>query len=121
MNLSRLKGKALWPLLGLLALAAVYAALAGQADTSGASAEEKRMAQVLGAIEGAGKVEVALFYGQAQKDAFGDESRSPVGAVIVASGADDWDVRLDLIRAARTLLSLPESAVDVFVMEDKGR
>ena len=40
------------------------------------------------------------------------------GAVVVAEGADDLWVRLSLIRAMRTLLGLPESAVDVFVMEE---
>ena len=43
------------------------------------------------------------------------------GAVVVAEGADDLSVRLSLIRAVRTLLGLPESAVDVFVMEEEGR
>jgi hypothetical protein len=39
--------------------------------------------------------------------------------VVVAQGADALSVRLELIRAARTLLSLPEEAVDVFVMNDR--
>jgi hypothetical protein len=35
---------------------------------------------------------------------------------VVAQGADDLAVRLELIRAVRTLLGLPEAAVDVFAM-----
>ena len=40
------------------------------------------------------------------------------GAVVVAQGAGNMEVKLNLIRAVRTLLTLEESAVDVFVMED---
>lgn len=122
MNLKWLKagGKTLWVALGLLAALVMYASFSGRGDVSGASAEERRIAEVLGAIAGAGDVEVALYYGRADAGGFGDSGREPVGAVIVASGAGDWDVRLSLIRAVRTLLSLPESAVDVFAMEDEG-
>ena len=100
----------------LWALAAVAAVLvlllAGEASPGTENRLEKRMAEVLGCIAGAGKVEVALFY-------TGDESGqsgSPTGAVVVAQGADDLAVRLELIRAVRTLLGLPEAAVDVFAM-----
>ena len=50
--------------------------------------------------------------------AFGGGSRTPVGAVIVARGAGDVGVRLDLIRAAETLLGLDARQVDVFPMEE---
>ena len=43
---------------------------------------------------------------------------TPVGAVIVAQGADQVAVRLNLIRAAETLLGLSAREVDVFQMED---
>ena len=71
-------------------------------------------------MDGAGKVEVALFYAQ-EAGAFGASASVPTGAVVVAEGAEDMAVRLKLIRAVRTLLSLPESAVDVFVMEEGRR
>ena len=102
-------------------IAAALAALAmlmllGGTDSTDASGEEKRIAQVLSAIEGAGRVEVALYYG-------GGDSLSrpavPTGAVVVAQGAHDYAVRLQLIRAMRTLLGLSEEAVDVFAMEAK--
>ena len=83
------------------------------ADDSGTS-EEKRIAQVLSAISGAGEVEVAVYY---SGDTGSLSSSPPVGAVVVAEGADDMEVRLSLIRAVRTLLGLPETAVDVFLME----
>ena len=100
----------------LWALAAVAAVLvlllAGETSPSAENRVEKRMAEVLGSIAGAGKVEVALFYAAEESGQKG----SPSGAVVVAQGADDLAVRLELIRAVRTLLGLPEAAVDVFAM-----
>lgn len=100
----------LWSVAALVALLALLALGGGGGST--ATRQEKRMAQVLSLIEGAGRVEVALFYAA-------EEGGVPTGAVVVAQGADALPVRLELIRAARTLLSLPEEAVDVFVMNDR--
>jgi len=70
------------------------------------TAEEARLARVLSAMAGAGNVEVAVFYQE--------EAAVPCGAVIVAQGADDVGVRLQLTRAVCTLLGLESSQVDVF-------
>ena len=113
-----MKGKpAVW-LLCALVLMAVALFGAGGTD-KGASTQEKRIAEVLSAIEGAGKVEVALFYAQNDSGFGASASAAPTGAVVVAQGAQDMTVRLQLIRAVRTLLGLSENAVDVFVMEEK--
>ena len=79
-----------------------------------ASQQEQRIAEVLSAMAGAGRVEVALYYARETTGSSGE----PTGALVVAQGADDMQVRLNLIRAVRTLLGLPENAVDVFVMEE---
>ncbi|MEG0740738.1 MAG: hypothetical protein RR367_05690 [Clostridia bacterium] len=121
MNLSGLKGSKLTLMLCAVLFVALAVLLFAQTggDKGTASQEERRMAEVLSAMAGAGKVEVALFYEKGQKDAFGaSASEKPMGAVVVAEGAGDMSVRLSLIRAVRTLLSLPEAAVDVFVMEE---
>ncbi|MBE5802341.1 MAG: hypothetical protein E7319_08650 [Clostridiales bacterium] len=98
-----------------VALAALMAALMlGGGTSSMENREEKRIAEVLSCMAGAGKVEVALFYATSGD---GGNAALPTGAVVVAEGAEALDVRLSLIRAVRTLLSLPESAVDVFPME----
>lgn len=68
--------------------------------------EEARLARVLSAMAGAGDVEVAVFYQE--------EDALPCGAVVVAQGADDVAVRLQLTRAVCTLLGLESSQVDVF-------
>jgi len=105
--------------LWVIAAAAVLLALllADNGTTGTASQQERRIAEVLGAIDGAGKVEVALFYAQEQTGFSASDNSAPTGALVVAEGAGDMAVRLQLIRAVRTLLGLSENAVDVFVME----
>ncbi|MBP3647810.1 MAG: hypothetical protein J6K55_15475 [Clostridia bacterium] len=110
-----MKGKTGFWLAAAFAVMALLLAL-GSGGTQTASQEERRIAEVLSAMEGAGEVEVALFYSGA--GSLG-ESSAPTGAVVVAEGAQDLRVRLNLIRAMRTLLGLTENAVDVFAMEGK--
>ena len=110
-----MKGKTGFWLAAAFAVMALLLAL-GSGGTQTASQEEKRIAEVLSAMEGAGRVEVALFY---NKSGLTGESSAPTGAVVVAEGAQDLRVRLNLIRAMRTLLGLTENAVDVFAMEGK--
>ena len=114
MNLKRLMEPKMLPWLAAVLAVAALLLMGGGGDKGMASQE------VLGAMAGAGKVEVALFYG-GETDALGARTTGPTGAVVVAEGADDLSVRLSLIRAMRTLLGLPESAVDVFVMEEERR
>lgn len=105
----------LWSMAALAALLALLL-LGGGDGAKHTSYEEKRIAQVLSLIEGAGDVEVALFYAPAENG----KASLPTGAVVVAQGAEQLSVRLELIRAVRTLLSLPEAAVDVFAMNERG-
>lgn len=110
------------PLWIVIAAAAVLLALLMTQTTEQgtASAQEKRIAEVLGAMAGAGRVEVALYYAPQAAGSFAVQAETaPTGALVVAEGAGDMNVRLNLIRAIRTLLGLPETAVDVFVMEEE--
>lgn len=121
MNLRRFKDAKALPWLAAALAALLALAVAGGGSEGGtATSEERRIAEVLSAMEGAGKVEVALFYATAQ-DGLGARGGAPTGAVVVAQGAGDLSVRLRLTRAVRTLLGLPETAVDVFVMEEDAR
>ncbi len=109
MKMSWLKGgRAMLWLAGAAVAVAVLLSL-GTGGEGTASREERRIAEVLQAMAGVGRVEVALFYA--------DGDQTPTGAVVVAQGAEDMGVKLSLIRAVRTLLNLPETAVDVFAME----
>lgn len=69
--------------------------------------EESRISRVLSTISGAGKVEVAVYY----------EDSIPCGAVIVADGADDVAIRLQLISAVTTLLGIGQNRVAVYERE----
>lgn len=115
-NLSRLP---LW--IAACAMAVLFFLLISQTGQEvSASQQERRLAQVLSSMAGAGRVEVALYYAQSASEGFSSSLSEPTGALVVAEGADDMAVRLSLIRAVRTLLGLPENAVDVFMMEADG-
>ena len=105
----------------LLALALCAAALflfpAAQPQAGGMTEEEKRLSATLSQIAGAGRVRLSIYYGQAPS-AFGGGKQAPVGAVIVARGAEKTEVRLALLHAAETLLGLDAQRVEVFPMED---
>lgn len=90
----------------LLAALLVCVALCLLAGTSGSAntTEEARLSRVLGAIEGAGQVEVAIYY----------EDSIPCGAVIVADGAGDAAVHLRLVSAVTTLLGVEQDRVAVY-------
>ncbi len=97
----------------LFALCAFGCLLLGQGSTAAASstAEEARLARVLSAMQGAGRVDVAVFYEDA-------ENAVPCGAVVVADGAGDAAVQLRLARAVMTLLPLKADQIEVFQREE---
>lgn len=110
MHFQRLKerfGKDVWLILALCGCVALCLLMGLWEPASTAQTQqEARLARVLSAMEGAGNVEVAVFYQE--------EAGIPCGAVIVAQGADDVAVRLSITRAVCTLLGLESTQVDVF-------
>ena len=105
--LEKLKGvRHLELLLALLALAACVL-LSGR-FSSGEVPLERRMAETLSRVEGAGRVSVVLRCG---------EDGEAQGAVIVAEGADDLRVMLSLQRAAQSLLGVETARIEVLPME----
>lgn len=110
-KLRETKGAAL--ALALFLCAAAFLLLSVSPGESGdMTDEEARLSRTLSAIAGAGKTRIAVYY------AAESGGRSvPCGAVIVSEGAGDIAVRLDLLRAAQTLLRLPAGAVEVFEAE----
>jgi stage III sporulation protein AG len=78
---------------------------------------EKRLSAILSQIEGAGEVRVMVTYetdSVASASSQAEEDATIKGVVIVADGADDIKVRMNLIRAARTLLNVEADAIEVF-------
>ncbi|MBQ2929319.1 MAG: hypothetical protein IJD99_03795 [Clostridia bacterium] len=96
-----------WILAALLFCVAMCLMLGLQSEA--ASTEESRISRVLSAIDGAGTVEVAVYY----------EDALPCGAVVVADGAGDVAVQLRLISAVTTLLGIQQDRVAIY--EREGR
>ena len=116
-----MKHKRIWTALLAVLCAAAYlmAALPLTPGAAPMTEEERRFSATLSRIAGAGEIRVSIYYAQAAA-AFGSGGRTPVGAVIVAQGAGDVGVRLNLLRAAETLLGLSAAQVEVFPMEEEG-
>ena len=121
----------LWPALkgakrmGWIAVAAVAAAalivLMGQMETQAdRTALEARMEAVLSTVRGAGRVRVLVAEEEsAQAFAPSDGQAAARGVVIVADGADDLRVALELSAAAQALLGVEAEKIQVLKMEDK--
>ena len=94
-----------WILAALMLCAMLCLLLGAPSETD--TTEESRISRVLSAIQGAGDVEVAVYY----KDAV------PCGAVVVAQGAQDVAVQLRLASAVTTLLGIDQSRVAIYPKE----
>ena len=78
-----------------------------ESGNAGQTSDEARISQVLSAMAGAGRVDVAIYY----------DNAVPCGAVVVADGAGDAAVRIRLSGAVTTLLGLDVSRVAVYERE----
>ena len=94
-----------WILAAMVFCLALCLLLGAREDVS--STEESRISRVLSAIEGAGSVDVAVYY----------EESVPCGAVVVADGAADVAVQLRLVSAVTTLLGIDQGRVAVYQRE----
>ena len=116
-RLMAMKG-APWAALLICCLMALLLAGGDSLESSGMTAEESRMAATLSQISGVGEARVSIYYAETG-GSFGQQTKTPTGAVIVARGAGDLQVRLRLCKAAETLLGLPPARVEVFSMEEE--
>lgn len=96
-----------WIIAALLFCVAVCLMLGASSAASGG--EEGRISRVLSTIQGAGTVEVAVYY----------EDAIPCGAVVVADGAGDIAVQLRLLSAVTKLLGVEQNRVAIY--EREGR
>lgn len=70
--------------------------------------QQEHFSRILSAIEGAGRVELAVSY---------DAQSVPCGALVLAQGAASPGVRIRLIQAVATLLGVDPSAVAVYPLQ----
>ena len=101
-----------WLYLMLVAAVAACLLLKNAGTPDAVTQEEARLARVLSQVEGAGKVEVAVFYPR-------EEDAAPCGVVVVAQGAEDVAVQLRLRRAVTTLTGVDVSHVDIFLRREE--
>jgi len=102
----------------LLALAAALFLLMSGAQTSSreSSALERRMESVLECIQGAGRVRVLV--NSPDSPAFSTASVPVTGVLVVAEGADNMLVSLELRRAVQTLLGLEAGQIEILDMKE---
>lgn len=106
-------------LLLVLALLLCGLVLLPRQGDSGMTSEEERLSRVLSCIEGAGQVRVTVYY-QGRESAFSSAAQQAVGAVAVAQGAGDINVRLNLTQALMRLLDLDAQSVLVLKMQEES-
>lgn len=115
--LSRLRAALTPQAVVLLAAALLLCWLAAASQRTGALPLETRLARTLSCMEGAGRVEVTIRTREVASSSgvFGTSvSESvPCGAVVVAQGAQDPLVEMELRQAVCALLGLPASSVSV--------
>lgn len=115
--LSRLRAALTPQAVVLLAAALLLCWLAAASQRTGALPLETRLARTLSCMEGAGRVEVTIRTREVASSGgvFGTSvSESvPCGAVVVAQGAQNPLVEMELRQAVCALLGLPASSVSV--------
>lgn len=108
-------------LIGVAMLVMLLAPTDTEQEASGASTElEKRMERVLSAIEGAGRVHVLVREDEQVEAVFQSEDGARgdgAGVLVVAEGAGNLRVRLELIRAVQALLNIDAARIEVLEME----
>lgn len=88
-------------------------------DIGSASELEQRLGEILSEIEGAGRVSVMVTYETSKgvtQSGSGARTEGAVikGVVIVADGADNVKVRLNLVAASQTLLDIDANSIQIY-------
>lgn len=94
--------------LAFMAALAMAVMSAGDGDTE----LEKRLERALEAVKGAGEVQVMITT---------DSDGAVIGVLVVADGAEDISVRLDILHAVRTLMGVDSKQVEIARMRGNKR
>jgi hypothetical protein len=109
-----------WILLLAVAAALILLVTSRGVTGGGGTDLEARMEAVLSQVQGAGRVKVLVSEGEADaaSGSFSQQAQEAVqGVVIVADGADDVRVALELAAAAQALTGVDADAIQVLKME----
>lgn len=94
-----------------------------ETGTTGATAEEQRLSQILSQIKGVGKVEVMITYEEkeAEQTMFSGSQSSQAqgvkGVIVAAEGAGNPVIKSDIISAITSAFGIPAGNVMVFEKE----
>lgn len=80
---------------------------------------EMRLGEILSEIDGAGRVSVMISQETCEDGASAEGQIKASGVVIVADGADNVMVRMNLITATKTLLDVDADAIQIFDRNNK--
>lgn len=107
-----------WALMAvaLSALMLIFAGRAQMDQQSDATALERRMEAVLSCIEGAGRVRVLVHPADAAAFAYADAGEG--GVLVVAEGAGDLRVSMDIQRAVQALLGIEAGQIEILIMKE---
>lgn len=108
-------GILLWSILAPITKAEEQPAAPAIAQPAQQSETEQRLGDVLSLIDGAGSVRTFITW-ESGEGAAGDAVR---GVIIVAEGAEDIAVQMELRRAARVALHISAQQVEVFAMKNE--
>ncbi len=92
----------------LAVIALLFANTPGAREDAGASPLEQRVAEALSRVTGAGRVRVLVGEGE------------DAGVLVMAEGAGEIRVALELARAVSTVLGVPNERVEVLKMNGGG-
>lgn len=121
-TLERLKGirHIEWAVAAAAAAALALLLTHGEADVrSEATALEQRMESVLSCVEGAGRVRV-LVNGSGSSSVLSDGRTQVLGVVVVAEGAREIRVRMELEQAVMALLGVDASQIEILGMKGEN-
>jgi hypothetical protein len=109
-----------WIIVLAVAAALILLMTSRNAAGGGQTPLEARMEEVLSTVRGAGHVRVLVSEDENTSEAFSSSETSGVvrGVVIVAEGADDLRVALELSGAAQALLGVEANKIQVLKMEE---
>ena len=106
-----------WVLMAALLSAAILLTSGGARSRAESTYLERRMETVLSCIEGAGKVRV-LVNSSGSAAAFSDYAEHPAGILVVAEGAGDMRVKMELQRAVQALMDVEAEQIEILTMKE---
>ena len=112
-----------WALLALALAAALLVGGSREAESPAASSLERRMEAVLSCVRGAGEVRVLVNRTEEAAAFSGADSgeNAPVtGVLVVAAGAEDLRVRLELQQAVQALLGVEAEQIEILSMKEEN-